>query len=480
MKVFLEDGTVIEDDNVIMCEWLQKEVLFIGKEIIRFNIEQNKMDHLRKYLHVQVGDCGSVSDKNSRQSNFEFDDVSPGTTKSAASSTSGKDMNQGSLVLPDFTAPVKDALVNDKANDVWSQMINQLGDFYRKYYPEWFKSSEDYRWVGAAMFKKYPSISRMEMNPWSALTHSLSCKMRSLRHYAKKKLDMSDGGEGSVLKKAKSTVCEIVNDGKEDESEENLLDKEDYVKHKKEMKEIVSKGSAFNAHGKFLLRQTLGNRQREKDEMGESVNVMQKIVKMAPLIFENPEYLMYEFLLMKKMSEKEKEDVYIKIGEIVGKIMEKKKSVYDGEELNKAMAFRYLEKEIGFRKGKGGKYKNIVQTLWDVEDDRIEEKCRTDENEAPKLLVFIKNEDVCMTCIVGDTLQLNLNSCDVINGLVHVLVSYYVFDIAYPRCYSQSLGLMQELVMNEKFKGSKNKQVHRVVYIFDEIVIYKWSYEEGL
>ena len=192
--------------------------------------------------------------------------------------------------------------------------------------------------------------------------------------------------------------------------------------------------------------------------MGESVNVMQKIVKMAPLIFENPEYLMYEFLLMKKMSEKEKEDVYIKIGEIVGKIMEKKKSVYDGEELNKAMAFRYLEKEIGFRKGKGGKYKNIVQTLWDVEDDRIEEKCRTDENDAPKLLVFIKNEDVCMTCIVGDTLQLNLNSCDVINGLVHVLVSYYVFDIAYPRCYSQSLGLMQELVMNEKFKGAKTNK----------------------
>ena len=269
---------------------------------------------------------------------------------------------------------------------------------------------------------------------------------------------MSDEGEGRVLKKAKSSMCEIVNDGKEDESDDNLLDKEDYVKHKKEMKEIVIKGGSFNAHGKFLLRQTYGNRQREKDEMGESVNVMQKIVKMALILFEHPDYLMYEFVLMKKMSEKEKENVYVKIGDMVGKIMEKKKSVYDGEELNKAMAFRYLEKEIGFRKGKGGKYKNILQTLWDVEDDRIEEKCKTEEDEALKLLVFIKNEDVSMTCIVGDTLQLNLNSCDVINGLVHVLVAYYVFDIAYPRCYSQSLGIMQELVMNEKFKAAKSNK----------------------
>ena len=122
------------------------------------------------------------------------------------------------------------------------------------------------------------------------------------------------------------------------------------------------------------------------------------------------------------------------------------------------MAFRHLEKEIGFRKGKGGKYKNIVQTLWDIDDDRIEEKCVREENEAPKLLVFIKNEDVSMTCIVGDTLQLNMNSCDVINGLVHLMASYYAFDISYPRCYSQSLGLMQEVVMNEKFKSSKTNK----------------------
>ena len=73
---------MIEDDNAIMCEWLQKEVLFIGKEIINFNIEQNKIDHLRKYLHVQGGACGSVSDKTSWKSNFEFDDISPGTTPS--------------------------------------------------------------------------------------------------------------------------------------------------------------------------------------------------------------------------------------------------------------------------------------------------------------------------------------------------------------------------------------------------------------
>ena len=78
MKVFLEDGTVLEDENALMCEWLQKEVLFIGKEIINFNMEQNKLDQIRKYL--QGGACGSVSNKTSRKSTGDFDDISSGGT----------------------------------------------------------------------------------------------------------------------------------------------------------------------------------------------------------------------------------------------------------------------------------------------------------------------------------------------------------------------------------------------------------------
>ena len=395
VKVFLEDGTVIEEDNALMCEWLQKEVLFIGKDMINLNMNQNKLDQIRRFL----GGAGSGSEATPREKDsVELNDISPNGTPSGGTSTSGKEFNRGTLVLPDFTAPVRDALDSDKANDVWSQMINQLGDFYRKYFPERFHSSEDYRWVGGEMYKRYPSIARLGMHPWSALTHSLSCKMRSLRHSAKKKLDGVETGGEVPRKKSRSNSCEIVhmNSGS---SDDNLLDKEDYVKHKKEMKEIVRKGGEVSAHGKFLLRQTYDNRQKEKDEMGQESNVMQKIVKMAPIIFVHPEYLMYEFALMKKLSDKEKEELYVSVGEILEKILAKKKPKYDGEEMNKAMAFRYLEQEIGFRKGRGGKYKNIVQTLWDTEDDRVEEKCISEENEAPKLLVFIKNEDVSMTVL---------------------------------------------------------------------------------
>ena len=90
------------------------------------------------------------------------------------------------------------------------------------------------------------------------------------------------------------------------------------------MKEIVSKGGGYSTHGKFLLQQTYENRQKEKDDMGPDANVMQKIVKMAPIIFSDPGYLMYEFVLIKKMSDKEKEDMYMRVGEIVEKVMEKK------------------------------------------------------------------------------------------------------------------------------------------------------------
>ena len=95
-------------------------------------------------------------------------------------------------------------------------------------------------------------------------------------------------------------------------NDDNLLDKEDYVKHKKEMKEILSKGGAFSTHSKFLLHQTYDNRQKGKNEMGQDINVMQKIVKMAPIIFAHADYLMYEFVLMKKLSDKEKEEMYIR------------------------------------------------------------------------------------------------------------------------------------------------------------------------
>ena len=122
VNVFLEDGTIIEDENALMCDWLQKEVLYIGKEMINFDMEQNKLDQIRKFLRGS----DSTSEKTPRKSNVEFDDTSPSGTHSGASSTSGKDLNRGTLVLPDFTVPVNDALENDKANEVWSQMINQL------------------------------------------------------------------------------------------------------------------------------------------------------------------------------------------------------------------------------------------------------------------------------------------------------------------------------------------------------------------
>ena len=78
---------------------------------------------------------------------------------------------------------------------------------------------------------------------------------------------------------------------------------------------------------------------------------------MAPIIFAHPDYLMYKFALMKKLSDKEKEELYVSVGEILDKILAKKKLKYEGAEMNKAMVFRHLEKEIGFRKGRGGSIK---------------------------------------------------------------------------------------------------------------------------
>ena len=68
LKVFLEDGTVIEDENVLMCDWLQKEVLYIGKDMINLNMNQNKLDQIKKFL----GGSGSASDNTPRKGTAEI------------------------------------------------------------------------------------------------------------------------------------------------------------------------------------------------------------------------------------------------------------------------------------------------------------------------------------------------------------------------------------------------------------------------
>ena len=52
------------------------------------------------------------------------------------------------------------------------------------------------------------------------------------------------------------------------------------------------------------------------------------------------------------------------------------------------------------------------------------------------------------TVVVGDEVQIYTQAETLLDGLMVLLAVYYVFDLAYPKMYSQLLGILQEYIIN--------------------------------
>ena len=76
--------------------------------------------------------------------------------------------------------------------------------------------------------------------------------------------------------------------------------------------------------------------------------------------------------------------------------------------------------------------------------------------QAPKLFVSVEDRSVKSLTMVGDGLTMQLEHCEVSRACVTLLASYYVFDIEYPRPYSQFLGFVQEAVLGVPYPGTKS------------------------
>ena len=52
------------------------------------------------------------------------------------------------------------------------------------------------------------------------------------------------------------------------------------------------------------------------------------------------------------------------------------------------------------------------------------------------------------TVVVSDEVQMYTQAETLLDGLMVLLAVYYVFDLAYPKIYSQLLGILQEYIIN--------------------------------
>ena len=87
-----------------------------------------------------------------------------------------------------------------------------------------------------------------------------------------------------------------------------------------------------------------------------------------------------------------------------------------------------------------------------VKESKMPAKLESAPEEEPSLIFFTGEEDdIELIEIVGDEQVLHVGTTSVSHALVVLAACYYVFDVQYPRRFSQVLGFIQHFVFEHKF-----------------------------
>lgn len=118
-------------------------------------------------------------------------------------------------------------------------------------------------------------------------------------------------------------------------------------------------------------------------------------------------------------------------------------------------ALKWLEKTVGFKQGKGGKWNTFVYIKKDAGANEVEKLLKTAPEDSPKIVYFMKNGEKELIEVVGDGMVIHLNQNTLHNALLVLISCYYVFDLSYPRVHCQSLGFIQHTVLQDKYRDTK-------------------------
>ena len=97
---------------------------------------------------------------------------------------------------------------------------------------------------------------------------------------------------------------------------------------------------------------------------------------------------------------------------------------------------------------------NILQVYRDIKSLKFLEKSIGFKQ--PRIIALTTNEKVNLLEIVGDGTIINVSEVDVAYAIILLTCSYYVFDLAYPRRFCQTLGFFQHKVLDEQYLDTKS------------------------
>ena len=115
-----------------------------------------------------------------------------------------------------------------------------------------------------------------------------------------------------------------------------------------------------------------------------------------------------------------------------------------------------LEKAVGFKPGKGGMWKSCISIKKDVQEENAEKFLKSPQEEQPRIVIFNKNGENEVANIVGDGIVVNLTETSLHYALIVLVCCFYIYDLAYPRKYCQFLGLIQHIVLEDKYLDTKS------------------------
>ena len=98
--------------------------------------------------------------------------------------------------------------------------------------------------------------------------------------------------------------------------------------------------------------------------------------------------------------------------------------------------------------------------LQEFEECDINKHLETKENKPLKLVVFgsPKNRFIQGSYLCGDTISIN-NGIEggIVAGIFKLFAAYYIFDINYPKQFSNTMGFLQYVAFEEPYKPMSNK-----------------------
>ncbi|XP_014664720.1 PREDICTED: uncharacterized protein LOC106807031 [Priapulus caudatus] len=123
-------------------------------------------------------------------------------------------------------------------------------------------------------------------------------------------------------------------------------------------------------------------------------------------------------------------------------------------------AVRFLEQRTKFHQGgkSAAKTKSVIKVKEDVADDDIQRALATKECETPHIVAFLTGGELSGIYIVGDTVHIEINKAgDVMDALLKLIATYYVFDLDYPKEYAMMLAILQVFITDEPYKQTVTK-----------------------